>query len=117
MLVAEDNVVNQKVAQGLLKSLGMQAELAGNGREAIEMLNREHYDVVFMDVQMPDIDGLEATRLIRQADQPQPYIVAMTANVMEDDRRICLAAGMNDFIAKPIRTDGLTEVLNRIPGV
>jgi CheY-like chemotaxis protein len=92
----------------------MQAELAGNGREAIEMMNQTHYDVVFMDVQMPDIDGLEATRLIRAADLRQPHIIAMTANVMEDDRRVCLDAGMDDFIAKPIRADGLAEVLNRV---
>ncbi|MDH3643336.1 MAG: response regulator [Gammaproteobacteria bacterium] len=115
VLVAEDNLVNQKVAQGLLRSLGMKAEIAGNGREAVTMINDRHYDVVFMDVQMPDIDGLEATRIIRDADGPQPHIIAMTANVMEDDRRICLDAGMDDFIAKPIRAEGLAEVLERVP--
>ena len=94
----------------------MKAEIAGNGREAVAMISDQHYDVVFMDVQMPDIDGLEATRMIRESDGPQPHIIAMTANVMEEDRRVCLDAGMDDFIAKPIRADGLAEVLERVPG-
>ncbi|MFP6837808.1 MAG: response regulator [Pseudomonadales bacterium] len=117
VLVAEDNLVNQKVAQGFLKHLGMRAEIAADGQEAVEMVIAQRYDVVFMDVQMPGIDGLEATRLIRELDVPQPHIIAMTANVMEDDRRICLEVGMNDFIAKPINTERLTDALNRVPGL
>ncbi|MEZ5558688.1 MAG: response regulator [Pseudomonadales bacterium] len=114
VLVAEDNPVNQQVAVGLLSKLGVAAEVAENGREAVRMLSESTYDVVFMDVQMPEIDGLEATRLIRDAELPQPYIIAMTANAMVQDRERCLDVGMNDFIPKPIRLDGLVEVLSKI---
>jgi len=108
ILLAEDNLVNQKVAMAMLDKLGFSPDLATNGREALDMLRDHHYDIVLMDVQMPVLDGLEATRLIR-ADQQlspsekHPYIVAMTANAMREDRAACVAAGMNDFVAKPIR--------------
>lgn len=114
VLVAEDNLVNQKVAQGLLKRLGVNADLVGNGREAVQMLSQRHYDVVFMDVQMPEVDGLEATRLIREnPEMGQPHIVAMTANAMQRDRDECMSAGMDDFLTKPVRLQALTEVLVR----
>ena len=108
ILLAEDNAVNQAVAVGILNNLGFNADLAVNGKEAINMLRDNHYDIVFMDVQMPVLDGLEATRLIRanHAQSPtsgQPYIIAMTANAMREDRAACIAAGMDDFVAKPIR--------------
>ena len=114
VLVAEDNLVNQKVAQGLLTRLGVNADVVGNGREAVQMLTQQHYDVVFMDVQMPEVDGLEATRLVREnPEMSQPHIIAMTANAMQRDRDECLAAGMNDFLAKPVRLQALSEVLAR----
>jgi signal transduction histidine kinase/DNA-binding response OmpR family regulator len=114
VLVAEDNLVNQKVAQGLLRKLGVNADVVANGREAVDMLAQRDYDVVLMDVQMPEVDGLEATRLIREmARLHQPHIIAMTANALEQDRDQCLDAGMDDYIAKPVRTKGLIEVLSR----
>ena len=113
VLVAEDNPVNQQVAQGLLSKLGIEAELAENGREALRKIATQRFDVVLMDVQMPEVDGLEATRLIRDADLPQPHIIVMTANVMSEDRDRCLEGGMDDFIVKPVRLEGLVDVLER----
>jgi CheY-like chemotaxis protein len=118
VLLAEDNVVNQKVALHLLAALGYRADLAGNGLEVLEALKRQPYDVVLMDVQMPEMDGLEATRRIVQ-EQPdpakRPWIVALTANAIQGDREICLAAGMDDYISKPIRKDELSDALRRVP--
>ncbi len=113
VLVAEDNPVNQQVAQRLLSKLGIEAELAENGREAVQKITSQRFDVVLMDVQMPEVDGLEATRLIRDADLPQPHIIAMTANVMSEYRERCLEVGMDDFIAKSVRLEGLVDVLER----
>jgi CheY-like chemotaxis protein len=114
VLLAEDNVVNQKVAQQILLKLGCNADVAQNGREAIQLLAQRQYDVVFMDVQMPEVDGLEATRLIRvNEDIDQPYIIAMTANAMVEDRLICREAGMDDFVAKPIRLADIKAALQR----
>ena len=79
----------------------------------MQKITSQRFDVVLMDVQMPEIDGLEATRLIRDADLPQPHIIAMTANVMSEDRERCLEVGMDDFIAKPVRLEGLVDVLER----
>ncbi|MGH7787774.1 MAG: GAF domain-containing protein, partial [Candidatus Binatia bacterium] len=105
ILLAEDNTVNQQLAILLLESMGYRADVAANGVEAVEALNRLPYDLVLMDVQMPEMDGLEATRRIRaDGPSPQPRIVAMTANAMQGDREACLAAGMDDYLAKPIRT-------------
>jgi CheY-like chemotaxis protein len=117
ILVAEDNVVNQKLALRLLQQMGYRADLASNGIEAVESVGRQAYDVVLMDVQMPDMDGLEATRRIVQrfpAGQ-RPRIVAMTANAMQGDRDMCLEAGMDDYITKPIRVERLVEALNLVP--
>mgnify|MGYP002777005826 CR=1 FL=1 len=112
ILLAEDNVVNQKVALHLLSRLGYRADVAGNGLEVLAALARQTYDVILMDVQMPDMDGLEATKQIVQ--QPdRPYIIAMTANAMEGDRQLCLEAGMNDYLSKPIRIDALKSVLSK----
>ncbi len=103
-LLAEDNIVNQKVALNMFKRLGIHADAVGNGKEAIEMLHQRHYDVVFMDMQMPEIDGLEASVLIRQSPElDQPYIIAMTANAMREDRDHCIDAGMDGYLAKPVR--------------
>ena len=113
ILLAEDNVVNQKLALRLLQQMGYRADVAGNGIEAIECVERQRYDVVLMDVQMPEMDGLEASRRITAKCQPgeRPRIVAMTANAMQGDREECLAAGMDDYVTKPIRVDALVEAL------
>jgi GAF domain-containing protein/DNA-binding response OmpR family regulator len=113
ILLAEDNVVNQKLALRLLQQMGYRADLASNGIEAIESIERQPYDVVLMDVQMPEMDGLEASRRIneRWPNGGRPRIVAMTANAMQGDREECLAAGMDDYITKPIRVDVLVEAL------
>jgi CheY-like chemotaxis protein/anti-sigma regulatory factor (Ser/Thr protein kinase) len=113
ILLAEDNVVNQKLALRLLQQMGYRADLAGNGVEAIERIEREPYDVVLMDVQMPEMDGLEASRRItaRWPVGQRPHIVAMTANAMQGDREECLAAGMDDYVTKPIRVDALVQAL------
>ncbi|MES2957720.1 MAG: GAF domain-containing protein, partial [Pseudomonadota bacterium] len=115
ILLAEDNVVNQKLALRLLQQMGYRADLASNGVEAIESVERQTYDVVLMDVQMPELDGLEATRRIaaRWGPGQRPRIVAMTANAMAGDREACLQAGMDDYITKPIRVDQLIEALNQ----
>ena len=113
ILLAEDNVVNQKVAQLLLRQLGQRADLATNGIEAVSALKRQHYDVVLMDCQMPEMDGFDATREIREQipQERQPYIVAMTANALEGDREDCLRAGMDDYIAKPVDRAHLRAIL------
>jgi CheY-like chemotaxis protein/HPt (histidine-containing phosphotransfer) domain-containing protein len=115
ILLAEDNAVNQKVALGLLARLGYRADVAANGWEVIEALDRQTYDVVLMDVQMPEMDGFEATREIfaRWDKAARPRIVAMTANAMQGDRENCLAAGMDDYISKPIRSAALVEALEK----
>lgn len=114
ILLAEDNRVNQKVGLHLLKRMGYQADVASNGIEVLEALHRQPYDLVLMDVQMPEMDGLTATRAIRaQAERLKavPRIVAMTANAMNSDRQACLDAGMDDYMSKPIRIDDLARVI------
>ena len=115
ILLAEDNVVNQKLALRLLERMGYRADVASNGFEAVESVARQPYDVVLMDVQMPEIDGLEASRRITGSNPTgdRPTIVAMTANAMEGDREMCLAAGMDDYVTKPIRVAELAEALRR----
>jgi len=113
ILLAEDYVVNQKLALRLLAQMGYRAEVAANGVEAIEALQRQPYDVVLMDVQMPEMDGLEATRQIRSQWQHAPRIIAMTANAMQGDREMCLEAGMDDYVSKPIRVEELVRALSR----
>ncbi|TXH68532.1 MAG: response regulator [Thiothrix sp.] len=113
ILVAEDNPINQIVAASMLSELGYKNDLAENGRQAIEALRAKPYDVIFMDMQMPELDGLAATRIIRTelpADR-QPIIIAMTANAMESDKEACLAAGMNDYISKPILPEAVAAAL------
>jgi signal transduction histidine kinase/DNA-binding response OmpR family regulator len=116
VLLAEDNVVNQKVAMRMLQKHGCNVRVVGNGREAIEALARAHFDLVFMDCQMPEIDGYDATRAIRRTEQrtgAHTVIVAMTANAMQGDRERCLAAGMDDYVSKPIQLEALRAVLDR----
>ncbi len=116
ILLTEDNAVNQKVALRILQQIGYRADIASNGLEAIESVERQPYDVILMDVQMPEMDGLEATRNIVKtwSKSERPYIIAMTANAMEGDREACLAAGMDDYITKPIRVHELMEALGSV---
>jgi CheY-like chemotaxis protein len=120
ILIAEDNPVNQKVTLLQLRNLGYLADVVCNGREVLLAVQQRPYALVLMDAQMPDIDGVEATRRIRTAqaegDPAFPAtltIVAMTANAMTGDREICIAAGMDDYLAKPVKTDDLRKMLNR----
>ena len=117
ILLAEDNVVNQKLAIRLLSMMGYQADLAANGVEAVEAVERQTYDLVLMDVQMPEMDGIEATRTIveRIPANGRPWIVAMTANAMDGDRERCIEAGMNDYISKPIRVEELVGAVLGTP--
>jgi len=114
ILLAEDRVINQKVALRLLSHCGYMADIASNGIEVLEALKRQIYDVILMDVQMPEMNGLEATRIIRKElpEDRQPWIIAMTAGAFTQDREECFMAGMNDYISKPIKLDKLKESLS-----
>lgn len=119
ILLAEDNLVNQKVALRLLSQMGYRADVAANGVEVIAALNRQAYDVVLMDVQMPEMDGLEATRQICACWKKgeRPHIIAMTANALQGDREMCLDAGMDDYVSKPIRVPDLMRALSSAPSL
>jgi CheY-like chemotaxis protein len=114
VLLAEDNLVNQKVVTRLLEKRGHRVMVAGNGREALDALGRENFDLVLMDVQMPEMDGFETTAVIREKEKSsgvhQP-VVALTANAMKGDRAQCLSAGMDAYLTKPIRSDELDALL------
>ncbi len=115
ILLAEDNPINQIVATSILDEMAYNAEIAENGQQALDALRKKPYDVIFMDMQMPEMDGLEATRRIRAefpADR-QPIIIAMTANAMEGDKQDCLNAGMNDYISKPVMPEAIEAALQR----
>jgi PAS domain S-box-containing protein len=115
ILLAEDNLVNQKVAQRMLERLGYRPDVVANGLEALQALERQIYDVVLMDVQMPEMDGVEATTHIRQHWQAarQPWIIALTANAVQGDRERYLAGGMDDYLSKPVRVESLMDALRR----
>ncbi len=114
ILLADDHLVNQKVGLQILQRMGYRADVASNGKEVLEALRRQPYDVILMDMQMPEMDGLEASRLICQEWEAaaKPWIVAMTANAMRGDREECMAAGMDDYLSKPIEIDELVRVLS-----
>lgn len=112
IMLAEDNVVNQKVTRRLLRQLGYRADVVANGMEVVEAIQRQPYDLVLMDVQMPEMDGLEATRWIRaNKEVVQPRIVAMTAAAMRDDQQECMEAGMDDYLAKPVEVHDLVDII------
>lgn len=113
ILLAEDNLINQRVASGILNNIGFRVDVVANGIEALKMINSHEYDLIFMDVQMPDMDGLEATQNIRRDKglKSQPVIIAMTANAMKEDREMCLKVGMDDYIAKPVKISDIREML------
>ncbi len=113
ILVAEDNQANQKLALKVLSKLGFNASLAENGHEAIAMAADIQYDMIWMDVQMPEMDGLQATKHIRENHQHQPVIIAMTANAMKEDKDECIGAGMNDFLSKPVRLEEIVNMLTK----
>jgi CheY-like chemotaxis protein len=116
ILLAEDNAVNQKVAKRMLEKRNHQVVVAGNGREAVQALARQRFDLVFMDVQMPEMDGMEATVQIRAQEKltgGRQLIIALTAHAMKGDRELCLTAGMDDYLTKPIRPEDLDAILRR----
>lgn len=113
ILIAEDNLINQKLAVHLLKKMGYEPDVALNGAEVLHLLQSKDYDLIFMDIQMPEIDGYEATRRIRKEKVFQPVIITMTANAMSEDRTICLNAGMDDYLSKPINLNALISVLKK----
>ena len=115
ILVAEDNAVNQKLIDHILAQLGHRADLVSNGREALEALDKKRYDLIFMDVHMPEMDGLEATRRIMNSRRPEerPRIVALTADAMAEDRQKCIDAGMDDYLSKPVHVEDVAAILNQ----
>jgi CheY-like chemotaxis protein len=114
ILIAEDNLINQKLIIRVLNKLGYDPDLANHGKEAVDMLSEHLYQLIFMDIQMPEMDGLETTRYIRANFEKQPMIVAMTANAMVEDREACKEAGMNDYLSKPIKLDELMAMLQKV---
>ncbi len=116
ILVAEDDEMNQQLSLMLLKKLGYEPKLAADGKAVLEMVGENLYDVILMDVQMPVMDGLQATRMIRLCLTKQPVVIAMTANTMDDDREQCFASGMDDYISKPVNKDMLMEILAKWSG-
>jgi len=114
ILVAEDNVVNQRVALRTLQKMGHEVVVASNGREAVDAARQRSFDLILMDVQMPVMDGFEATAALRDQEKLRVPIVAMTAHAMAGDRELCLSAGMDDYLSKPIDADALTAIIEKL---
>jgi signal transduction histidine kinase/CheY-like chemotaxis protein len=113
ILIAEDNLINQKLITKVINKLGYTPQVVNNGNQVLEILARDFFDIILMDVQMPELDGLETTRIIRKSELKQPYIIAMTASAMAEDKAACMDAGMNHFISKPISIQALVDVLEK----
>lgn len=113
ILVAEDNIINQKVATKILNKLGYQPDLAENGVLALKMTEEKYYDLILMDVQMPELDGLETTKAIRKRSGKQPVIIALTANAIKEDKEECLSMGMDDYISKPTTIQNLVDIIQK----
>lgn len=115
ILVVEDNVINQMIATDFLLHLGFKADVAENGQLAVEAVKTKKYDIVFMDMQMPVMDGVEATKQIVDQHPPEkrPVIIALTANVMKEDIDACVDAGMNDYLAKPLEMDKMIRIIDK----
>ena len=113
ILVAEDYEVNQMLIEMIMQKLGYKHTLVANGKDAVNAVLNKEYDLVLMDMQMPVMDGLDATRAIRDAGIQQPVIVALTANATQEDKEICFAAGMDDYISKPIQLELLMQILEK----
>ncbi len=113
ILIAEDDKMNQKLVTKVLNKLGYEPKVCENGKDVLEEVSNKNYDLILMDVQMPEMDGLEATRMIRICLTEQPIIIAMTANTLQGDREECLKAGMDDYIGKPVRLDGLVNLIEK----
>ena len=113
ILVAEDNLMNQKIVGKILNKLGYEPKMTNNGKEVLEEVSNKYYDVILMDVQMPEMDGLEATKMIRVCLSSQPVIIAMTANTLQGDREECLRAGMDDYLCKPVNLEELVNLLEK----
>lgn len=114
ILIAEDNHINQKLIERVLNKLGYKPDMVQNGMEVLEKIGTTTYDMILMDIQMPEMDGLETTGNIRRIPGKQPYIVAMTANAMAEDREICMRAGMDDYLSKPMKLEDLVNVLKKV---
>jgi CheY-like chemotaxis protein len=116
ILIVEDNVINQKVAVRILNQFGYKPDMANNGKEGVDAVLKQDYQLILMDIQMPIMDGIEATREIKRIIPPeqQPYIVALTANALEGDRERFLAAGMDDYLSKPLKLDSLKQIFKSL---
>jgi CheY-like chemotaxis protein len=113
ILVAEDDLMNQQMQTMILSRLGYTADIASNGNEVLDMVGEKKYDLILMDIEMPGMNGLEATRMIRLCLNSQPFIVAMTASAMESDKEICIEAGMNEYLSKPVNVDELMQMMKK----
>ncbi len=111
--MAEDNVINQQVILHILSRMGYKPQIVENGLQAVQASKQKQFDIIFMDMQMPEMDGIEATRVIRAELQIQPVIIALTANTMHGDEEECLNAGMNDYIGKPIKLEEVMQKLEK----
>lgn len=111
ILIAEDNIVNQKLIERILHKLGYQTDTVSDGMQVLDSVVKKEYNVILMDIRMPEMDGIESTQAIRQMAIAQPYIIAMTANGMSNDKLECLQNGMNDYVAKPLSTEEVIKSL------